>query len=660
LIHFFEKNLAEARVYGHQVVRAEDFFSVTKKTLFRHTLCEMETTETVAEGKIRVMPDVLASQVAAGEVVERPASVIKELVENSLDAGARAIEVRIERGGLGLMRVSDDGVGMNRADAVACLGRHATSKLRTADDLATLLTLGFRGEALPSIASVARLSIGTREGGALAGTEVIVEGGHTVDVRDWGGAPGTVMEVRQLFYNVPARRKFLRTEATEFGHIEQGVRVQAIAHPEVAFTLIRDGQVLFQLPGRASLIERLRALIGSEAASSLIECPLAEEEGMRLSGWFSRPGSGRSDRSQTLFFINGRAVENVALTQGLRAAYGETLMRGQHPLVFLFLEIDPAEVDVNVHPAKREVRFHRGHRVQDFITRVLTRVMARGLASPVVPEAPAFVIAVEKEVPRVTPAWAAQPQLPLPVPAPAFPPKLAPVPPSAPAEPVLDRGENFLSPPAAVADVSVVRSAPSAPVPQKNTARYQLLGRLGRDYALFQSEEGLVTMELRAAQERVVYEEFLRHQQADTLAVQPLLVPVTFTVPPLEAATLKDHADALRGLGFSVEEFGHYTFKLDAVPAVLAEQDPLTLLQQLAHELAEAGVDSARRRLSFEVLAQRAAHCVRALPLEVSAAEIQSLLDRLLACDMPYCDPSGRPTLIQTSFQELARKFGRR
>lgn len=270
--------------------------------------------------KIRVLPDVVASQVAAGEVVERPASVVKELVENSLDAGARRIEVRIDRGGVALIRVSDDGCGMSREDALLSLERHATSKLRHAADLATIQTLGFRGEALPSMASVSRFSLSTRESEALAGTEVVVEGGTLRDVRDWGGAPGTVMEVRDLFFNVPARRKFLRSENTEFGHIEQTVRVQALAHPEVGFTLLRDGRMLFQLPSRAPLYARISGLIGGDLAAGLVERTAIERDGLRVHGWLASPGRSRSDRSLSLVFINGRAVENPALTHALRAA----------------------------------------------------------------------------------------------------------------------------------------------------------------------------------------------------------------------------------------------------------------------------------------------------------------------------------------------------
>ena len=668
--------------------------------------------------KIRVLPDVVASQVAAGEVVERPASVVKELVENSLDAGARRIEVRIDRGGVALIRVSDDGCGMSREDALLSLERHATSKLRHAADLATIQTLGFRGEALPSMASVSRFSLSTRESEALAGTEVVVEGGTLRDVRDWGGAPGTVMEVRDLFFNVPARRKFLRSENTEFGHIEQTVRVQALAHPEVGFTLLRDGRMIFQLPSRAPLYARISGLIGGDLAAGLVERTAIERDGLRVHGWLASPGRSRSDRSLSLVFINGRAVENPALTHALRAAYGDTLARGQYPLCFLFVEMDPAAVDVNVHPAKREVRFRDGLGIQSTLASLLQECLrpsppptpgtaASHAASPSglvwqprserkpregmhafpgepaspaptvrispVPQQPSLPLPSSPHPPRPTPfsspaspASLATPTLPphRTPPDPAAQPPAATPAPVAGADPVAgsstDDDSSGPEPACPSSRAPTVVLDPvetsSPPVP-----RFRLLGLLASTYAVLEGAEGLVLMDLRAAHERILYEALQSQSLAAPTASQPLLVPLILTLPPHETALVRDHLPLLQQMGFGLEEFGANTLKVEALPPHHPPAaDPAARLAEILPERARGGEGGARARLDFDSLA--ATVSARATPRTTtrSDAEVTSLLHRLLACDMPYCDPLGRPTLVQFSHQELARKFGRK
>ncbi len=623
--------------------------------------------------RVQVLPDVLASQVAAGEVVERPASVIKELVENSLDAGAKRIEVTIERAGMALMRVGDDGSGMTREDALLSLERHATSKLRTSEDLASIVTMGFRGEALPSIASVSRFTLATREPDALAGTEIVVEGGMVREVRDWGGAPGTVVEVRQLFYNVPARRKFLRSENTEFGHIEQTVRVQALAHPDVAFTLIRDGRVVFQLPGNAPLGDRIEALVGGDWMAALIECPQSDRGGLRVHGYLSRPGRIRADRSLALTFVNGRAVENVALTQALRLGYGDALARGQHPLCFLFIDMDPRAVDVNVHPAKREVRFRDGLGVQTALASVVQEVLrssataAAGSAAAPRREESANGIAPTPPDTRTTPpifrldpphreapVLAHQPTLRLPVANPAAKP-LTPepsTPVSAPARPL-----------APVISAAPPRPEETQPPSEATAPRFRVLGLLGTQYAVLESAEGLVLMALRGAHERVLYEEMRQRLAADDVTAQRLLVPHIWRVSPRDFALFKDHAANLRRLGFGLEEFGENTVKLDAVPAALGSEaaaDPASALESLLHDLQHAGESAARGRLDLDALAAVVSARAVTRTSAVDLSSVGPLLDRLMRCDMPYCDPAGRPTLVQMSFQELARKFGLR
>ncbi len=326
-------------------------------------------------GRIRLLSETVASQVAAGEVVERPASVVKELVENSLDAGARKIDIVIRRGGISLIRVIDDGCGMDRDDALLSLERHATSKIRSAADLQAVATLGFRGEALPSIASVSRFRLTTREARAIAGTEIIVNGGKIETVRDGGEAPGTQVEVRSLFYNLPARRKFLRSENTESRNIEHQIHLQAIGHPEIGFSLMRDDRLLFQLPATAMLSDRIRDLYGVELLQRLVELNGADSAKIRISGLIGQAGLSRQTRSQQLVFVNGRAIESNLITAAIREGYHTALMKGQYAVTFLFVEIDPATVDVNVHPAKREVRFRDPNGVREAIVRCIQHTL---------------------------------------------------------------------------------------------------------------------------------------------------------------------------------------------------------------------------------------------------------------------------------------------
>src|SRR5438067_10996817 len=331
--------------------------------------------------RIRLLSETVASQVAAGEVVERPASVVKELIENSIDADARKIDVIIRRGGISLVRVIDDGCGMDRDDALLSLERHATSKIRSAADLQAVATLGFRGEALPSIASVSRFRLSTRETDAVAGTEIIVNGGKLETVRDGGEAPGTQVEVRSLFHNLPARRKFLRSENTESRNIEHQIHLQAIGHPQIGFSLMRDDRILFQLPPAATLSDRIRDLYGVELLQRLAEVIDVASPSIRVYGFIGQAGLSRQTRTQQLVFVNGRAIESSLITAGIREGYHPALMKGQSAVTFLFLELDPAAVDVNVHPAKREVRFRDPAAVREAIVRCIQRTLESGRAA---------------------------------------------------------------------------------------------------------------------------------------------------------------------------------------------------------------------------------------------------------------------------------------
>lgn len=641
--------------------------------------------------KIRILSDSLASQVAAGEVVERPAAVIRELVENSLDAGAKHVTVEVQRGGTALIRITDDGHGMDREDALLCIERHATSKIRTKEDLAAIKTFGFRGEALPSIASVSRFRLATRERDALSGTEIEIMGGKLSAVKDHGGAQGTVIEVRSLFFNVPARRKFLRTEATEYSHIEQQFRLHAIANPRAAFTLIRDGAVAFHLPATEDMIERIRGLVGEELVSRLIKLPEVEHLGVNVSGYIGGPGLSRSSRQQQITFLNGRPIESPAINYGLKEGFHNALMKGQYPVTFLFLEMDAQAFDINVHPAKKEVRFHDGFAVREAVARSVKRALETGsklptghvpaaprgalpavaphtqteLMMPPAARAPAFERREPVTVsPRETSAPVAMPRSviapstasavsekvsPMPVPTRETPTSRPPE--STPATPVVDRQPAVGSEPALepVADEPPVHRMPN----------FRIIGVLHRLYILLESTEGLVLMDQHAAHERVNFEKMRKAMEQGGVPSQRLLMPLTLQTSPRDADVLMRNLESLARLGIEAEPFGPNTFKVEALPTFLKTDDPLAWLDQVIEELQSLSSKTSALRLGEDMIATTVCrHSIKAND-RLSTPEIQALLEDLFACEMPYCCPHGRPTLIQMSINELERKFGR-
>ena len=610
-------------------------------------------------GKIQVLSDVLASQVAAGEVVERPASVVKELIENSLDAGASQIAVLARRGGTALLRIVDNGFGMNREDALMSLERHATSKLRTSADLATILTKGFRGEALPSIASVSKFTLATREHAALTGTRVTVEGGTVLEVSDDGDAPGTSIEVRQLFYNVPARRKFLRAEDTEFSHIEQQVRVQALAHPEVGFSLTRDDRLLFHLPPGESLLGRISGLTGQELADRLLPVPRTTSGPITVSGYLGEAGLWRSNRALQFTFLNRRPVESIAFSQALRAGYGEALPRGQSPVTFLLIEIDPSEVDVNVHPAKREVRFRSSLAVQSALTEIIAATLRAGRPSLSPAPRSSAGLATPTPVPRWTPPIIQPPLIPAHETRALrhdWAEQLSPVEtsPEAPPGPVQPRPEagRLQTPESA--------PAPSLPAPPATAPAFRPIGLLGTAYLILESAEGLVLLDHRAAWERILYEESKARSATQPVASQALLAPLTIALSPREFDFLKPQLPALRRLGLGLEEFGQNTVLIDSLPAFLrADGEIPALLSALLDDLRHASDRTPQRQLGDAAIAAAVARQSARRQPPATMENASALVTRLMTCEMPYCRPDGSPTIIQFSWQELARKFGR-
>ncbi len=613
--------------------------------------------------KIRILPDALASQVAAGEVVERPAAVVRELVENSLDAGATQIEVHAQRGGTALLRIVDDGGGMDREDAMLCLERHATSKIRTKEDLGAICTFGFRGEALPSIASVSRFRLATRQRDSLVGTEIEVNGGKLMAVRDHGGAPGTTVEARSLFFNVPARRKFLRTENTEFAHVEQQLRLHAIANPQVAFTLTHNGELVLHLPATRDLLERIRGLVGADLASNLLRVDEQTLRGVTVSGYIGGPGMSRSNRQMQITYLNGRPVESASISYGLREGYHTALMRGQHPVTFLFIQMDPHAFDVNVHPAKKEVRFHDGHGVREAVARCVASTLESAARLPTghVPAPLSRTIPTPERKP-LPPPEASQASLDMAVEKSAAPLRQALVIPQTSPVEVAPSSAAISAAPASPAPRVSTSESVTAPTTEKCEAppEFRIIGVLQKLYVLMESKEGLALMDQHAAHERVNFEKFRRALEAGGVPCQRLLMPITLQTTPRDADLLTQNQQTLCRLGIEIEPFGPHVFKVEAVPAFLKTDDPSAWLDQVIEELRTLSAKSSSLRLSEDAIATTACRASVKSNDVLSIPEIQALLEDLFACEMPYCCPHGRPTLVQISTAELERKFGRR
>jgi DNA mismatch repair protein MutL len=587
--------------------------------------------------RIRLLHETVANQIAAGEVVERPASVVKELVENSLDAGARRLEIAVERGGRSLIRVTDDGTGMSYDDALLCLERHATSKIEKADDLLSIRSYGFRGEAIPSIASVSKFRLVTREHGADSGTEIVIDGGRLVRVGETGCAPGTSIEVRSLFSNIPARRKFLRTEETEWSHIEQLLRLVALVRPEVALFVEHNGRPVHQLPAAPDLRSRLLAVFGRRWLDDTLPVE-ATEGGLRLTGVIGRPGVSRGNRQEQHLFVNGRPVQNNTLNYGLLEGYHNALMKGRYPVAVLFLEMDPAGVDVNVHPSKREVRFRDDQTLRQFIVRAVAGALREMVPAPVEASLSSTPTALPAPVPSPAPSGQGTP-------APA------PTPPVQPAWFGVQPRPPFPS-----FDQLARTEAPS--LPRNHDLR--VIGILLDLYIIAENQSGIVLIDQHAAHERILFEQMLKRVAEEQPLSQSLLLPATVELPPPQADFLRQQLDALRRIGLGVAELGGGTFLIDALPPMIKTSSVAEFFRSVLVDLEEAGGETRRqRRLSEEIVAKTVCrHAVKANdPLK--PGEVEKLLIDLHACDLPYTCPHGRPTMILLSRQELEKKFGR-
>ena len=571
--------------------------------------------------RVRILSDRVANQIAAGEVIERPAAVVKELLENALDAGATRVTVEFAHSGRALLRVEDNGHGMDPEDARLALQRHATSKIADAADLDHLSTFGFRGEALPSIASVSRFTLQTRAADRDSGWEIEVNAGKVVHERECGRPVGTRIDVEHLFEPVPARRKFLKSDRTEAGHIVTCVWLYALACPGTAFALYEDGREIFRSPECTSLADRVAEIYGQQAAEGLLPLDFAED-GLRLSGLIGRAGAGRGTRHDLLAFVNARPVDSRTINGSLLEAYREYLPEGRFPVAFAFLECPPADVDVNVHPAKREVRFRREAVVRGFLIRAVLGRLRESQAPVLTSSADPFTITPERPVSLPAPfhPWVSEPPSP------------------------------FFSPPAAVAPPPPPRASELSPA-------WKFLGTAHASYALFETPGGLVLLDRRAAHERVWYERLRAQFRAGGVPVQRLLLALTLELSPVAAAVLTEHLAFLRGNGLEVEEFGRNFFRVDALPAWMEPGDAESFLRDLVGALREGRLPTADLDLARDELARLAAAKAVRLPAATTEREALGLLRDLFDTSSPVTAPGGRPTFVELNHGELARRF---
>ncbi|MFL1406056.1 DNA mismatch repair endonuclease MutL [Marinobacter sp. M1N3S26] len=634
---------------------------------------------------IKLLSPRLANQIAAGEVVERPASVLKELVENALDAGARRVDVEVEQGGARLIRVRDDGVGIPEAELPLALSRHATSKIATLDDLEAVGSLGFRGEALASISSVSRLTLTSRTQEQEAASRVEVEG-RDMDARVSPAAHpvGTTVEVRDLFFNTPARRKFLRTEKTEFGHVEEVLRRQALGRFDTGFTLRHNQKVVHSLrPAETELDHerRIGALCGQKFIDNAVVID-TEATGLRLRGWVALPTFSRSQADLQYFFVNGRVIRDRLVAHAVRQAYRDVLYNNRHPAFVLYLELDPANVDVNVHPTKHEVRFRDGRLVHDFIFRTLHRALAdvrpddhfRGAVAQSLGRDGGAPMPEPAAMPGAQPAgdmagggvpvggsgnyqgsghgqqspWAAQDQM-------AFYRSLSegggPAPQQGPVATAEPRAYPETRPtPAMGASVAVEGENGEPPL---GYAIAQLHGI----YILAQSCQGMIIVDMHAAHERITYERMKRALDAQDLTSQPLLVPVSVAVSQKEAGLAEDHAEELATLGLVVERIGPETLAVRQLPALLRGADAEQLLRDVLADLIANGSSDRVEAQTHELLGTMACHGSVRANRQLTIPEMNALLRDMEATERSGQCNHGRPTWTLVTLPELDKLF---
>ncbi len=581
---------------------------------------------------IKILPENLINKIAAGEVVERPASVVKELIENAIDAGATEIFVEIEQSGRRLIAISDNGSGMSREDARTAFERHATSKIASESDLETIRTMGFRGEALSSIASVSQVTMVTAQKGANAGTVIDIEGGTVRNIADAAASPGTSLKVKHLFYNTPARLKFLKSATTELSHIISAVSHQAMARPDISFRLVHNKKPVLDLPHSIGIRDRAFQIHGGELTENLMEFS-GGRDSVRVYGLIAKPTYTRGDRTSQEFYVNGRFVRNASLSHALYAAYADLIMRDRHPVGFIFIDLDPALVDVNVHPAKAEVRFRNQSQIHDLVRDVIREALGshgrparqadiggresgRGHADRV-KEAIADFTSRTSEYGSTHP---------------------------------LSLGEG-----AGGRDDVLLPRLPVALSP----AQFYPLAQVHDSFIVAQSNDGMALIDQHAAHERVLFEKFQDQYAAGTIPVQDLLLPVQVEVGHAEKEMLAEYLPELKRFGFLVEEFGGATFVIKAVPALLAGGDYKRLLVDILDEIKVHGKSGKMDALRDEVLSVLACHPAIKVHRRLSKQEMEGLIQDLFACRMPHSCPHGRPTVVRFSMDEIRKMFKR-
>ena len=595
---------------------------------------------------IQLLPDTLINQIAAGEVVERPASVVKELLENALDAGASRIDIDLEEGGIRLIRIRDDGIGIAAEELPLALSRHATSKIGSLEDLESVATLGFRGEALPSIASVSKFAITSRPAKQAQACRVDVENGRVLPGVPAAHPAGTSIEVRDLFYSVPARRKFLRAERTELGHVEDLVRTLALARMDVEFRVQHNGKAIRHfraVEAEPDLRKRLAEALGDGFAPASLQIA-AEAAGLHLHGWVGLPTASRSQADQQFFFVNGRHVKDRLVAHAVKQAYADVLFHGRHAAFVLFLDIDPRRVDVNVHPAKHEVRFRDGRLVHDFIFRSLHEALAgtRAGSSAAMPEAPSMPSST-----LVATAFPAGPSS---------------------TSPVIGGGsrplQGTMSLPVReqVAAYAALYSPTSTPpLPEPDPAQVPPLGyalaQLHGVYVLAQNAHGLVLVDMHAAHERITYERLKTAREGQGVQSQPLLVPVALSVSEREADCAEREAQTLADWGIELQRTGPQSLSVRAVPVLLAGADARQLVLDVLADLMEHGQTRRVTELGNELLATLACHTSVRANRQLSLAEMNALLRDMEATERSGQCNHGRPTWTQLSMAELDKLF---
>jgi len=606
---------------------------------------------------IRPLSDTLISQIAAGEVVERPASVVKEVLENALDAGAQAIDVALENGGIKRIRINDDGSGMPAEDLPYALARHATSKIGSLDDLESVRSMGFRGEALASIASVARVAIVSRHTSSQRAWRIAVDGGDASAAEPAAHAPGTTVEVADLYFNTPARRKFLKSEATEFAHCEDMVRRAALSRPDVTFSLKHNNRVVQHLP-KAELARRIETILGAEFAASMRN---VDEAGaaIRLYGYAGAPAFSRASRDLQFVFINGRFVRDKLITHALRQAYRDVLHGDRHPAYALYLAIDPRAVDVNVHPSKIEVRFREPGAVHQFVYHAVAKALSSSasqtpaaMASPMLsdngevrPQAATFAMPQYNATPFTPTTAGFQTSLGV-------------------AQPRGNYGAFFAAArDTAMASATQAAANATAATPMQTDVEPHPLGyaiaQLHGIYVLAQNRQGLVLVDMHAAHERILYEKLKTALDASTMQTQRLLVPVTFNADRLDVATTEEHLTTLQELGFDMAPLSPTALAVRAVPAMLANGDLPSLARGVLHDIREFGASRVLTERQNDLLSTMACHGAVRANRALTPHEMNALLREMEETERSGQCNHGRPTWYQMSLSDLDKLFMR-